>query len=57
MLMPTQNESMNMKEKHYGQMLPSHHDLDRCCLVTNAYTKLDHEHEHDRESFLAPTNV
>jgi hypothetical protein len=49
--MPTQNESMNKREKHYGHLLPSHHDHDRCCLVTNAYTKLDHEHEHDQESF------
>jgi hypothetical protein len=45
--MLTQNESMNRREKHYGHLLSSHHDHDQCCLVTNAYTQLDHEHEHD----------
>jgi hypothetical protein len=45
--MPTQNENMN-KEKIYAHLIPLHHDHDRCCLVTNAYTKLNHEDEHDQ---------
>ncbi len=36
LLMPTQNENRNRRENIYGHLLPSHHDHDRCCLVTNA---------------------
>jgi hypothetical protein len=57
LLMPTQNESINMKEKNYGHFLPLHHDHDWCCLITNAYTKLNHEHEHDQEKFWALASV
>jgi hypothetical protein len=55
--MPTQNESMNMREKIYEHVLPLHHDHDWCCLVTNVYTKLNHEHEHDQEKFWALASV
>jgi hypothetical protein len=55
--MPTQNESMNIREKSYGHLLPLHHDHHWCCLVINAYTKLNHKHEHDQEKFWALANV
>jgi hypothetical protein len=55
--MPTQNENMNRREKFYAHLLPLHHDHDWGCLVTNAYTKLDHEHEHDQKTLWGPTSV
>jgi hypothetical protein len=47
--MVTQNENMNKREKNYVHFLPLHHDHDWGCLVTNAYTKLNHEHKHDQK--------
>jgi len=55
--MPTQNESMNKREFFYVHLLPTHHDHDWCCLVTNAYTKLNHEDEHDQKNLWRPTSV
>jgi hypothetical protein len=48
---------MNRREKIYVHLLRLHHDHDRHCLVTNAYTKLNHEHEHDQKQLWAPTCV
>ncbi len=48
-LMFTQNENMNKRGKKYGHLLPSHHGHDWWYLITNAYTKLNHEH--DQETF------
>jgi hypothetical protein len=65
-----QNESMNRREKKFGQLLPLHHDHDQCCLVTNAYTKSDHDqcclitnaytksnHEREQEKLWALASV
>jgi hypothetical protein len=55
--MATKNENMNTKENFYVHLLPLHHDHDLRCLAPNAYTKLDHEHEHDQKKLWAPTSV
>ncbi len=55
--MPAQIENMNRRGKNYGHLYPSHHDHDQCCPITNAYTKLDHEHEDNQQFFWAPINA
>jgi hypothetical protein len=52
-----QNENMNKREIFYVHQLPLHHDYDRHCLFTNAYTKLDHEDEHDQKKLWGPSSV